>query len=119
MFGASVEQVKEIVEMTVNSMSNVYALREKLSELQRKIFELEREKAYQDRESEISKQEAITKLRGEMQKSLVESDLLRQEAVAKLTVYEQVDTKSDANCIKDMIKQLIDKIGAQQVNVVK
>ncbi len=43
----------------------------------------------------------------------------QQEALAKLSVYEKMDTKEDANTIKSMVGQLITMIGKQTVSVIK
>lgn len=101
--------------------SLVKSLKEKVEELRMEVFKLKQELMFQQRESEVKKQEAITALRDAMKKSLIESDLARQEAIAKLEVYEKLDTKADANTIKDMIGKLIEAIGKnkQDINVIK
>jgi hypothetical protein len=82
---------------------------------------LENELIFQKRQSDLKTAEAINKLREEMNKRLVESDILRNEAKAKLEIYEKMDTKTDAECIKNMVKQLIETIGKMKndVNIIK
>ena len=83
------------------------------------LADLKHEKKHEQREFELSKEEAINRLRNEMKEDLIKSDLIRVEAVAKLEIYEKTDTKADANTIKEMIGKLIDMIGKQDVKVIK
>ena len=67
----------------------------------------------------IDKEKALQELTRKMQESLVTSDISREQALAKLSVYEKMDTKADANTIKDMVSKLIDAIGKTNVNLLK
>lgn len=68
---------------------------------------------------ELAHERKIIQLQRDMEKALIQSDLTRVEAVSRLEVYQKTDTRADANTIKDMVKQLIDSIGKQNVNIVK
>lgn len=73
-----------------------------------------------NREKELEIEEAKNSIRKEMQKSLVESDLRRVEAEAKLEVYEMMDTKDDANKIREMLDKAITGLSQQaQVKILK
>jgi len=65
----------------------------------------------------IDKEKALQAQANEMSKSLVQSDITREQALAKLAVYEKMDTKADANTIKEMVGKLIDAIGKANVNL--
>jgi hypothetical protein len=90
--------------------------------------EYERKNWYADFEIEKRKvnlqiEEERNKLRAEMQQALIQSDLTRTEALAQLKMYEKMDTKADANTIKEMVGKLIEAIGKvsvpSQISVVK
>ncbi len=88
--------------------------------LKRIIDELESKNCLLKQQHDLNKQEAINKLREEMQKALITSDLERTEAVAKLEMYEKFDTKEDAKVIKDLLKSLVEMVGKQkEINVLK
>lgn len=71
-----------------------------------------------EKEFDLRKQKELNELKSSMQETLIKSDMLRTEALAKLEIYEKTDTKADANTIKDMVKQLIDVMGKQSLNVI-
>ena len=68
----------------------------------------------------INKEQALQELARKMSETLIKSDITRESALAKLAVYEKMDTKADANTIKEMATKLIEVvgiIGKPQVNV--
>ena len=106
--------------MFMLTSSVVVELQEVIKKQREEIKDLQVEMRQIKREYELKNQEAIAELRKEMSKSLVESDLKRNEATAKLEIYEKLDTKADANVIKDMLGRLIDSMGkGQSINIVK
>jgi hypothetical protein len=92
--------------------------REKMA-LGDKIRDMEFELKHQAELLAIEHERKIMQLQRDMQKALIESDLARVEATAKLEIYQKTDSREDANTIKSMVKQLIDSIGKQNVNIVK
>ena len=67
----------------------------------------------------IEKEKALQAQANDMSKALIQSDISREQALSKLSVYEKMDTKADANTIKDMVSKLIDAIGKTNVNLLK
>ena len=85
------------------------------------VEKLKQEMSIKDRECDLRVQEAVQRLREEMTKRLVESDIARESALGKLAIYEKMDTKADANTIKEMVGKLIESIGKNvpQISMVK
>jgi hypothetical protein len=67
----------------------------------------------------IKQEKALQAQANDMSKALIQSDISREQALSKLSVYEKMDTKADANTIKDMVSKLIDAIGKTNVNLLK
>jgi hypothetical protein len=86
----------------------------------KQIYELEKKLEWEKRDSGIREQTAITDFKLTVQEKLIESDLERNEAKAKLEVYEKLDTKADANVIKETLGKLVEALGQQQkISVIK
>lgn len=103
------------------------AAEEKLENSERKLAAVLAEKQQIEFDLRCAKDRArldtekeLNDLRKNMQEALIKSDLLRTEAVAKLAVYEKLDTKADANIIKDSVKSLIEGLSKKsEVSIVK
>lgn len=104
MFGKSVE---------------VEAFRNQVEVLKEELTKTRFELSCQKRENELKVQEELNKLKKEMQKSLVESDIRRERAEAKLETYEKMDTKSERNEIREMLKEAIKGLSGNKVQIVK
>lgn len=92
--------------------------KEELSEMKDEMRDIKWKLTTVEKEAELATEKKLQELRKSMQESLIKSDLLRTEALARLEIYEKTDTKADANTIKDMVKQLIDVVGKQSLNVI-
>jgi septal ring factor EnvC (AmiA/AmiB activator) len=97
----------------IKSMAYEY---QKVSEDKREVeFQLN----HQKQQADINEEKALQKQANEMKQALITSDITREQALAKLTVYEKMDTKADANTIKEIANKLIDAIGKTNVNLLK
>jgi len=124
MFGTSVEVANLRTQLDVLRLEKagvereLKALKDEIDGYKNEVRSYKWKMETMEKEADLRKQKEINEIRASMQESLIKSDLIRTEALAKLEVYEKTDTKADANTIKDMVKQLIDVVGKQSVNVI-
>ena len=130
MFSASKNlEIKELKEEVKFLNKLIVDLKEKNKDLyDRKISSEEKLKdvkwdlEHLERKNELTTQEKLNKLKSDMKTALVESDLARIEATSKLEIYEKLDTKADANIIKETVASLITALGKnnkQDISVIK
>lgn len=124
MFGKNVE-IENLNRLLAESRGEQAALEREMDQVRKESLEAREELrdikwklSTVEKEAELLTEKKLNDLRKSMQESLIKSDLLRTEALARLEIYEKTDTKADANTIKDMVKQLIDVVGKQSLNVI-
>jgi hypothetical protein len=86
-------------------------LREFRNALDKEKQKLEFDLKYAGDTAAIAMEKALQDQARKMQEALIKSDISRESALAKLQVYEKMDTKADANTIKEMANKLIEIIG--------
>ena len=122
-----VEKEMQVLKHEIAGLKdNLYArnkdiedLKERKRAVEDQLKDAKKENALMSREFEIRTQEELGKLKDAVRDSLVTSDLKRTEAIAKLEVYEKMNTKEDANTIKELAKELVKALGRNNVQIVK
>lgn len=93
---------------------------EKIDNLTLEIKKIKQDLEHELKMEKMKRDEYIIKFKEEMQEKLIKSDLLRNEAIAKLEIYEKLDTKSDANCIKETLNKLIEALSkTKDIQIIK
>lgn len=94
-----------------NSRDARQELKDFRSQLDKEKQKLQFDLQYAGDTAAIAMEKALQEQARKMQEVLIKSDITREAALAKLSVYEKMDTKADANTIKDMVGKLIEVIG--------
>jgi hypothetical protein len=95
-------------------------LKEFRNSLDKEKQKLEFDLKYAGDTAAIAMEKALQEQARKMSEVLIKSDIERERAKAALAVYEKMDTKADANTIKEMAVKLIEMVGVigkPQVNV--
>jgi len=76
---------------------------------------------HQEQKNQLELAKALQAQAEKTKEALVKSDLEREKALSAIRVYEKMDTKADANTIKEMFGKIIEVIGKKQteINMVK
>lgn len=99
LFGNSVE-VKEL-------KARVQSLEDRIKQKEERIREIEFQLTTKEKEMCLAVEAAKNEIRKEVQEKLIKSDMERIQAVSKLETYEKMNTKDDANKIREMLDKAI------------
>lgn len=116
------EKVDRLEEKIIIKEDRVRSAEVMIHKLEDKIKDLTWKLDHVERNSVLETQEKLNSLKSDMKKSLIDSDLARIEATSKLEVYEKIDTKADANIIKETVGKLVEALGKNQkqdISVIK